>query len=226
MKVSIITTTYNDAHLMDRCLISSRDQRAPWDEIEHIVWDDGSTEKLNDIEHMKAIYPHAKFFTGNKNVGLGAARNLAVKESTGDAVLFLDADDYFSLNAVGDMVKASKKGERGGPIYPSVQHFNKMKSLRKPGKWSPEKACKELFIPSSSMVMRDVFDSVGGFTEGLPLFEDFDLWYRLAKAGVTGYYCSSAVLYYNIREDSMSDHFDLEGMSKTKKEIYQRIVNQ
>jgi len=225
MKVSVITTTYNDAHMMDRCLRNIRDQRAPWDEIEHIVWDDGSSD-LFDLKQMQKLYPHAKFYLGNGNVGLGAARNLACKEATGDAFLFLDADDYFSLNTVSDMVKSSRKGERGGPIYPSVQHVGKMDNLRKPGKWSPKRACKELFIPSSSMVMRKDFEAVSGFTEGLPLFEDFDLWYRLAKNGTEGYYCSSAVLYYNIREDSMSDHFDLSGMSTTKQEIYQRIVTQ
>lgn len=225
MKVSVITTTYNDAHLMDRCLQSIRDQRAPWDDIEHIVWDDGSND-LSNLEGMKRLYPHAKYFMGNDNVGLGAARNLACKEATGDAFLFLDADDHFSLNTISDMVKASRKGERGGPIYPTVQHTNKMTTLRKPGKWSIKKACKDLFIPSSSMVMRKAFESVDGFTEGLPLFEDFDLWFRLAKSGVEGYYCSSAVLYYNIREDSMSDHFNIEGMSTTKQEVYNRIVNQ
>lgn len=225
MKVSVITTTYNDAHMMDRCLQSIRDQRVPYDEVEHIVWDDGSDD-LADLKRMQSLYPHAKFFLGNGNVGLGAARNLACKEATGDAFLFLDADDHFSLNTVSDMVKASRNGERGGPIYPTVQHTNKMTTLRKPGKWTVEKACKDLFIPASSMVMRKDFEAAGGFTEGLPLFEDFDLWFRLAKAGVEGYYCGSAVLYYNIREDSMSDHFDIEGMSATKREIYQRIVNQ
>ena len=223
MKVSIITTTYNDAHMMERCLRCIRDQRAPFDEIEHIVWDDGSDD-LTDLKRMQSLYPHAKFFLGNGNVGLGAARNLAVKESTGEGLIFLDADDYFSLNYVSDMVKASK-GYRS-PVYPSVQMWNKMEKFIQKPKWTKEAAMRDLFIPAHSFVTREAFDAVGGFTENLPLFEDFDMWYRMAKAGFEGKYCPSAIFYYNIREDSMSDHFDIEGMSATKREIYQRIVSQ
>jgi GT2 family glycosyltransferase len=223
MKVSVITTVYNDAEYLEPCLTSIRDQDAPNIEIEHIIWDDGSSSQ-EALKRKEESFPHATFYTDNKNVGLPGARNRAVAKSTGEYLLFLDADDFFSSNAVAEMVAASEG--KYSPVYCDVRMFNKAQQTLKKPHWSKEAAMKRLFIPACSMVRKEDFDAVGGFNESLPLFEDFDLWFRMARHGIEGRYCPTALFYYNIREDSVSDHFDLRGMSKTKQEVYQRIVLQ
>lgn len=222
MKVSVITTTFNDADNIDLCLSSIDNQLVKGFELEHIIWDDGSTEV--ETLYTKTERYNTTVYTGNDNQGLPAARNSAIDKTDNDAVLFLDADDWFSRTAVLNMVKASK-GLRS-PVYPSVQMWGESSSFISKPEWTKEAAMKQLFIPSSSLVMRSDFDSVGGFTTGLPLLEDFDLWFRLAREGFTGKYCPRALLHYNIRKDSMSDHFNLINGGSIKKEIYNKIVNQ
>lgn len=223
MKVSVITTVYNDAESLEPCLTSIRDQDAPDIEIEHIIWDDGSSSQ-EALKKMEESFPHATFYTDNKNVGLPGARNRAVAKSTGEYLLFLDADDYFSSNAVKEMVATSEG--KYSPVYCDVQMFNKAQQTLKKPHWNKDSAMRQLFIPACSMVRREDFNAVGGFNETLPLFEDFDLWFRMARHGIEGRYCPKAMFYYNIREDSMSDHFNLRGGSDLKHRVYTLIVNQ
>lgn len=220
MKISIITTTYNDASSLQPCLDSVQEQS--YQNLEHIVFDDGSDD-LSLFNLYKQQYPNTKFYLGNANVGLAQARNLAVAKSDADAFIFLDADDYINSKFVADMVKASK-GYRS-PVYPSVQFFGKLTEYNKKPEWSKKAAMSKLFIPATSLVTREAFEAVNGFTAGLPLLEDFDMWYRLAKAGFEGKACNSAILYYNIREDSMSDHFNIHSKAELKKQVIQGIIN-
>jgi glycosyltransferase involved in cell wall biosynthesis len=60
-------------------------------DIELIIVDDGSTERpVYSIEHAGV-----RFFRKN-NGGVSSARNLGIKESVGEYVLFLDSDDMFA----------------------------------------------------------------------------------------------------------------------------------
>lgn len=221
-KVSVITTVYNDSSLMQKCLESIRDQDVEDIEVEHVIWDDGSDSTAHLEEVTKDF--DVKLYTGNQNVGLGAARNLAVRTTDSDALLFLDADDYFSQNAVRALVQACEGVL--SPVYPAVHMFGEINQFLPKQQWTKQAAMRDLFIPSSSLVTRSAFEKVDGFTEGMPLFEDFDMWYRMAKEGIRGCACNSAVLYYNVRADTMSDHFNQSGGNKVKRETYKRIVSQ
>ena len=220
-KVSIITTTYNDSHMLEKCIRSVRDQIRGSLVIDHIIWDDGSSD-LSDFQKLQAVYPDVTYYFGVSNVGLAEARNRAVSKSDADAFIFLDSDDHISNNFVRDMVQASKGCK--SPVYPSVQCFGSWDVYMEKPEWSKDSAMRDLFIPATSLVTREAFEAVNGFTAGLPLLEDFDMWYRMADAGFTGKACNSAILYYNIRKDSMSDHFNLKNRKELKEEVYRSIV--
>jgi glycosyltransferase involved in cell wall biosynthesis len=86
--VSVIIPCYNHGRYLTDALKSIWSQ--DYEAIEIIVVDDGSTdntqEVTKDIEGVKYIY--------QKNQGLSAARNTGIKNSRGDFLIFLDADDW------------------------------------------------------------------------------------------------------------------------------------
>jgi GT2 family glycosyltransferase len=208
---------------MGKCLESVSKQSIGSLTLDHIVWDDGSSD-LTLLEELKEKHPEVSFYLGNENVGLAQARNQAVAKSDADAFIFLDADDYINSNFIRDTVAASKGTK--SPVYPSVKFFGRMNHHAQKPEWSKKDAMEKLFIPATSLVTREAFEACGGFTPGLPLFEDFDMWFRLARLGFEGKACNSAILYYNIREDSMSDHFNTEGRDLLKRQVYDRIISQ
>lgn len=100
MKLSVITPVYNRADCIVRCLDSVTSQLGCGAEIEHVVVDDGSTDKTADIiREYAGAHPHLKTVFFEKNRGTNAARNAAVRTASGDYCVMLDSDDYFTQDA-------------------------------------------------------------------------------------------------------------------------------
>lgn len=94
-RVSIIVPHYNIPQKLVR-LLKTIPQR---EELEVIVIDDVSTEKLDEYEQVKREYPWVMFLENTlDNKGLGGARNVGMDACHGDWIFFIDADDYFMNN--------------------------------------------------------------------------------------------------------------------------------
>src|SRR5436305_1443891 len=85
--VSVIIPCYNQAHFLDEAIESVLAQTYSNREI--IVVDDGSTDNTATVArcHSPVGYIY------QENAGPSAARNTGVKESRGEYLVFLDADD-------------------------------------------------------------------------------------------------------------------------------------
>lgn len=90
LKFSIIIPCYNSSSTILQSLHSIYSQQFPC-EIEVILVDDGSTD---DLKSVVKVYD-AVIYIRKENGGVSSARNLGIKESTGDFLFFLDADDVF-----------------------------------------------------------------------------------------------------------------------------------
>lgn len=91
-KISVLTPSYNTGKYLERAIQSVLAQNYP--NIEHIVMDGGSTDGTIDI--LKK-YPHLKW-TSEKDGGQADAMNKAFAISTGEIIVYLNADDYFEEN--------------------------------------------------------------------------------------------------------------------------------
>lgn len=89
LKFSIIIPNYNKESYIKECLDSIFNQT--YKNFEVIVIDDGSTDNSLDIIKNFDI---KLFHTNRKRAG--GARNKGIENATGDYLIFLDSDDYFS----------------------------------------------------------------------------------------------------------------------------------
>lgn len=95
MKFSVIIPAYNAAATLGAALDSLVAQQ--WPAYEVIVVDDGSTDETAAVaKFYEEKLPLRLLQTENR--GLGAARNLGMDQSTGQAWAFLDADDSWAWN--------------------------------------------------------------------------------------------------------------------------------
>lgn len=99
MLFSIIIPSYNYASRITFAIESVLNQ--PGDDFEIIVVDDGSTDNTKDIvgRYCDLNKGVVKYFF-QKNNGPSSARNNGVKQSKGEYILFLDADDQLLENAL------------------------------------------------------------------------------------------------------------------------------
>ncbi len=92
MNISVVITTYNRPDFLQEALIGVSQQTLSAYEV--IIIDDCSTISYDDV------YPtveklQARYLKQKSGVGANAARNIGIKESSGDIVAFLDDDDIW-----------------------------------------------------------------------------------------------------------------------------------
>jgi glycosyltransferase involved in cell wall biosynthesis len=92
--VSVIIPCYNHGHFLPEAIASVLAQS--YGPIEIVVVDDGSTDNTRQVAGR---YPEVKYVY-KENAGLSAARNTGIEKSTGDFLVFLDADDWLYKDAV------------------------------------------------------------------------------------------------------------------------------
>ena len=94
IKFSIIIPNYNKEEYVSDTLNSIINQT--YKNFEIIIIDDGSTD--NSLEIIKK-FDNIKLFTTNRRRA-GGARNKGLDNATGDYIIFLDSDDFFTNNTV------------------------------------------------------------------------------------------------------------------------------
>lgn len=90
--ISLIITTYNYGHFLERAMRSALDQSLQKDAYEVIVIDDASTDHTSQV--LNNYQDDVRIFRFEKNTGLSAARNEGIRKAKGQFIVFLDADDY------------------------------------------------------------------------------------------------------------------------------------
>ena len=99
LRFSVVIPTYNYARYLPRALESAMAQGNTGFEI--IVVDDGSTDGTAELVHDYQNQYAGEFrYQAQPHNGLAAARNHGVRISTGDYLLFLDADDALFTGAL------------------------------------------------------------------------------------------------------------------------------
>ncbi len=105
IKVSILITNYNCANYVDQCLNSIISQN--YKNYEIILFDDNSSD--NSLERIKK-FKNVKVIENKKRTQFGSLNQLngykiAFEKSSGEILIFLDSDDYFSNNKLEKVKK-------------------------------------------------------------------------------------------------------------------------
>ncbi len=179
--VSIIMPVYNHQRAFERALASIQAQT--YRPLEVIIVDDGSEPPIN-ISGSEDETCSIKLIR-QKNAGAPAARNTGLKQSTGEYVIFWDAD----VEGTPEMIEmlASELEEYPNLSFVYCNHtVHTVGSLPKtmPGKEFHLGSLKQNnYIHSTSLVRRD---AVVLWDESLKRFQDWDFFLRIALAGGTG----------------------------------------
>tara|TARA_B100001109_G_scaffold153743_1_gene125141 strand:- start:40 stop:876 length:837 start_codon:yes stop_codon:yes gene_type:complete len=181
MKVSVIIPTFNRFSLISRAIDSVLNQTIKPFEI--IVVDDGSSD--NTYTFIKNNYKSVKLIKQN-NLGVSKARNVGIKNSSGDWIALLDSDDEWKKNKLEVQIKSLSEYD-----YYSVCHTNEIwirNGIRVNQKKRHQKYGGDIFdkcldicriSPSSIIFKKNIINEVGWFDESLSICEDYDLWLRI-----------------------------------------------
>lgn len=189
MKISVIIPCYNGEDYIGQTLGSLLDQTRPADEI--IVVDDGSTDRSVEIAQSfgKSITVLSKGGGGAAN-----ARNCGADHATGDAIMFLDADDILAPDVLEHLLEQLKKNPEGvvaGPWYRLVKIADKW--VKKPPSCEPLGRNQDYLsgwltgwyhLPCTILWSRTAYENRGGWDPRAYVNDDGDLMMRALADGV------------------------------------------
>lgn len=220
--VSVIIPTFNREALLHRALVSVFAQSAPPFEV--IVVDDGSTDETQ--ARVRTTFPKVRY-RYQVRAGVSAARNRGIEAATGEWIALLDSDDewlpqklerQFQQVAAEPSLRICHTEEiwtRNG------LRVNAMKKHAKRGGWI-FRHCLPLcaMSPSSILIHREVFETIGLFDESLPACEDYDLWLRITARFPVLFIPEPLIVKYGGHEDQLSrqhwgmDRFRIQALEK------------
>lgn len=227
MKVSVVVPLYNKGGLVRRALESVASQsifaRKPAQsvstdnhdgiEVEVVVVDDGSTD--DSQTHVSTFVRNNEWLPlrliKQENAGVSATRNRGIKEAAGEFVAFLDADDEWLPDHLGDLlglvgtfpecdIFATNYVNKlpDGTTFPNrlnrlpfdektgiIDNYFVMAANSNPPLWT-----------SAVMVRREAILNAGGFPVGIKSGEDLLTWARLAMTHKIAFSSTSSAIYH------------------------------
>jgi len=180
--VSVVIPAFNRASTIEQAVASARAQtRAPR---EIIVVDDASTDDTAEVARRAG----ARVVRLERNQGCSTARNAGIHAAGGDAIAWLDSDDFWEPNHIAVVAGLLDRYPEAAAASSAVRLVGS-----RSGVWvgripegPPSNVFRRAFfdwlsVPTSTIIRRDALLRVGGWAENERYSSDFFLWMQLAR---------------------------------------------
>jgi GT2 family glycosyltransferase len=181
--VTVVIPSYNSGRFVREAVESVLAQT--YRNLETILIDDGSQD---DTREQLAPYVGRIHYVYQTNQGLSAARNAGIRRARGEFIALLDADDLWHPQKIelqmqyleehptvglvaGDAMRDRREIHMAikGASQDKVSHLSINQLVLRP-----------LFGPSSALIRKQCFNTVGLFDTRLHLTQDYEMWVRIA----------------------------------------------
>lgn len=187
-KFSVVISVYNKAGYIADTLKSVLAQTVQ--DFEIVILNDGSTDESESVIRPFIDDSRVRFYS-EENKGAAAGRNYVIQKAQGEYIALLDADDIWKPFYLEEQLKLIEK-------YPSNNIFATNSEILKKGntsrrRFSVDLSNKEPVIvnyfeasnldsilhSSTTVVKREVFDTVGLYDTNIKSGQDTDLYVRM-----------------------------------------------
>ncbi|MDN6523003.1 MAG: glycosyltransferase family 2 protein [Bifidobacterium crudilactis] len=222
MSTSVIIPAYNAAATIGAQIEALLRQMDADSEI--IVSDNGSTDETAAVIHGYAFSdPRIRLVDSSGTKGPAHARNVGIRQATGDRILFCDADDEAGDNWFTDMNKrlADECAVSGAlhkfTVYRGQRIEKEIMSA------APNFYGIPWPVSASLAIRRSTVQQIGGFDESLRSGEDIDLGIRLHLAGIPLAFEPSK-MHYRMRDSAAAERRQLCVYSRWQVILEQRYA--
>jgi len=179
--VTVYITNYNYGDYVKQAIDSLLEQS--YSNIEIYIIDDGSTDDSKEIildyeelENVRIIF--------QKNKGLNATNNVALKLARGKYIMRLDADDYLAPNAIEKLVEAIESDSEIALVFPDYFNVDKHgEPLNQVQRHNFDANVSLLDQPAHgacTLISVDILRKVGGYDEEFTRQDGYDLWLKIS----------------------------------------------
>jgi chondroitin synthase len=202
--VSIYIPLYNRENFIIESIQSALEQSVK--DLEVVICDDGSTDKSLELIQKYYSKNNRVKVISQKNGGIGAASNTAVKNCKGYYIGQLDADDVLMSDAVEKCLHEMEKDSSLSLVYGTTEYIDqKSKFISDGWNWptfSREYLLSNMIVHHFRFFRQRDFARTTGFDETIRNAVDYDMMLKLAEVGNVKHL--NQVLYQYRRHDEMT----------------------
>jgi radical SAM superfamily enzyme YgiQ (UPF0313 family)/glycosyltransferase involved in cell wall biosynthesis/2-polyprenyl-3-methyl-5-hydroxy-6-metoxy-1,4-benzoquinol methylase len=216
--VSVIVPAYNAEEYIAAAIESVLIQN--YRDFELLIINDGSTDRTEEIAHSFKD-GRIRFFR-QENRGLAATHNRGIRQSRGEFITKLDADDKMMPDFVSRHLQEFDKHPDADLVYCDDflidQNEKPIRIIKRPEYTDRKLLIRDMFrsgfpvVPFRTCIRRSVFDKIGFFDEKLSIGEDYDMMRRLVKHGLKICHLPSALYLRRMTENSLSRNFSAQNV--------------
>jgi glycosyltransferase involved in cell wall biosynthesis len=204
-RVSVVIPCYNGGSFLREAIESVLHQTSRAAEI--VVVNDGSTD---DTAAVARSYEQVRYVE-QRNQGASAARNTGMRSSTGDLLVFLDADDRLQPHALATGVDSLAANPEWAFVSGDVRVIAEDGSTRYVPEPRPRSGdpyiqllrSNYIWTPGVVMYRRDILRAVNGYVTWAGASADYELNVRIARGFPIGRHYQ-VILDYRQHPSSMS----------------------
>lgn len=182
-KITIVTVAWNAAATIEDTLRSVAAQDYP--NIEHIVVDGGSTDATMEIVGR---FPHVARAVSERDKGIYDGMNKGLRLATGDAVGFLNSDDFYCRDDAVSLIAAGLSGGADA-VTGAVALIDREDSARVK-RFYPSTSYHPWMLRFGHMpphpttyIRRETLARIGEFDDTMRIAADFEMIVRLYRSG-------------------------------------------
>jgi len=179
-RLSVITVCRNSDETIETTLKSVASQSYP--EIEHVIVDGGSTDGTLHI--VQACARPGYLLRSEQDRGIYDAMNKGLRLATGDYVVFLNSDDFYTdANAVSQVMNCFDT-TRSEVVFGDIAYVRRDAPHVRTRSWQSGRHDVSAFTRgwapphTAFFIRRDCMLALGGFDLAYRLASDFDLMFR------------------------------------------------
>jgi glycosyltransferase involved in cell wall biosynthesis len=226
--VSVVIPAYGVTQYIAATLESVLNQNFPSFEV--IVVNDACPDTEALERELAPYLNRIRYFKHDRNKGVSAARNTAVRAARGEFLALVDGDDVWEPNYLDIQIGHMLANPEADVVYGDAVVFGDTPLAgRRLSELTPSRGDvttinllkEQVIVTVSAVVRRETVIRAGYFDERLRRCEDFDLWLRIAKTGGKIVRHSESIFRYRRHEGSLSS--DPVGMTESRCEVLDKF---
>lgn len=207
--ISVVIASYNQAHFIERTLISIINQQYASYEI--IVIDGNSTD--NTIEVLKKFDKYISYWVSEKDNGQTHAINKGIAKATGDLICFQNSDDVFHPGCFDSIANAYRLDNAFDGYYGDLSIIDSNDNVTEILKTIPFNLKSQLLLGmqifnQSYFFKKSSIEKFGNLDEKLRFVLDYEFVTRWACSGAKFKKVENAFGAFRIHEDSKTSNLE------------------
>lgn len=228
LKISIVTSSYNQAKYLAECLRSVKEQNYP--NIEHIVVDGGSADGSVEILREYAAKPgwHHLTWISEPDRGQSDALNKGFQKAQGDVIGWLNSDDFYLEKCFENVAQVFAARPHPDVVYGDYLWINEITGTYQVRREISFSAFVLLHTPvpyinssGALFIARRVIDEGHLLNLGLHNSMDYEYYLRLYRKGFKFYHLPKLMGALRLHSSCKSDAHKvraIEELERTRRE--------